>query len=53
MPGRRPSEEDEHDDPPTDRAEDPDADAPEPADDDDWNPPPSSNFRSGPVPPAG
>lgn len=36
-------DEDDHDGPPADRAEDPDAD--------DANPPPSSNFRSGPTPP--
>jgi uncharacterized membrane protein len=42
-------DEDDHDAPPADRAEDPDADD-RPADD--WNPPPSSNFRSGPTPPA-
>ncbi|GAA2299677.1 hypothetical protein GCM10010402_67950 [Actinomadura luteofluorescens] len=47
--------EDEHDGPPADRAEDPDAgdsDADDRAARDDWNPPPSGNFRSGPVPPA-
>ncbi|MEV4001718.1 DUF2637 domain-containing protein [Actinomadura sp. NPDC049753] len=52
--------EDEDDGPPADRAEDPDAGDPDtgdPGTDDrpakgDWNPPPSSNFRSGPVPPA-
>ncbi len=43
------AEEDLHDTPPADRAEDPDAgDGPAK----DWNPPPSSNFRSGPTPPA-
>lgn len=64
------ADEDEHDGPPADRAEDPDAGDPDTADPDegapdegapdegdrsardDWNPPPSSNFRSGPVPPA-
>ncbi|GAA1806458.1 DUF2637 domain-containing protein [Actinomadura chokoriensis] len=42
------ADEDLHDTPPADRAEDPDAGDP-PAED--WNPPPSSNFRSGPTPP--
>lgn len=42
------ADEDLHDAPPADRAEDPDAGDP-PAKD--WNPPPSSNFRSGPTPP--
>ncbi|MEV0664877.1 DUF2637 domain-containing protein [Actinomadura luteofluorescens] len=49
------ADEDEDDGPPADRAEDPDA-GDSGADDrparDDWNPPPSGNFRSGPVPPA-
>ncbi|WP_433476738.1 DUF2637 domain-containing protein [Spirillospora sp. CA-142024] len=49
MPVPHGTDEDDHDDPPADRAEDPDAgDRP----DKDWNPPPSSNFRSGPTPPA-
>ncbi|MEU8347160.1 hypothetical protein AB0C74_36130 [Spirillospora sp. NPDC048832] len=42
-------DEDLHDPPPADRAEDPDA-GDRPAAD--WNPPPSGNFRSGPTPPA-
>ncbi|QKW33724.1 DUF2637 domain-containing protein [Actinomadura sp. NAK00032] len=43
------ADEDLHDPPPADRAEDPDAgDSPAK----DWNPPPSGNFRSGPTPPA-
>ncbi|GAA1872214.1 DUF2637 domain-containing protein [Actinomadura bangladeshensis] len=42
------ADEDLHDTPPADRAEDPDAGDP-PAKD--WNPPPSGNFRSGPTPP--
>ncbi|NDU77193.1 hypothetical protein GWI34_31910 [Actinomadura sp. DSM 109109] len=57
------AEEDEHDGPPADRAEDPDAGDPGATDPEatdpgatdpggDRNPPPSSNFRSGPVPPA-
>ncbi|CNE04881.1 Protein of uncharacterised function (DUF2637) [Mycobacterium tuberculosis] len=43
------ADEDLHDAPTSDRAEDPDAGDP-PAKD--WNPPPSGNFRSGPTPPA-
>ncbi|NVI90412.1 hypothetical protein HUX53_24775 [Actinomadura sp. BRA 177] len=43
------ADEDLHDAPPADRAEDPDAGDPQAKD---WNPPPSSNFRSGPTPPA-
>ncbi|TDC59118.1 hypothetical protein E1200_32495 [Actinomadura sp. GC306] len=60
MPAVFGADEEEHDIPPSDRAEDPDAgDHPaaeggaraggEP--EDDWNPPPSSSFRSGPTPP--
>ena len=60
LPGSQGADEDELDDPPADRAEDPDAGDPEATDPDggdrsaggDWNPPPSSNFRSGPTPPA-
>ncbi|WP_141578575.1 DUF2637 domain-containing protein [Actinomadura sp. WMMA1423] len=60
LPDTDGTDEDEHDDPPTDRAEDPDAGDPSATDPDlgdrstrgDWNPPPSSNFRSGPTPPA-
>ncbi|MEU5990875.1 DUF2637 domain-containing protein [Spirillospora sp. NPDC047418] len=43
------ADEDLHDTPPADRAEDPDAGDPAAKD---WNPPPSSSFRSGPTPPA-
>ncbi|WP_301176155.1 DUF2637 domain-containing protein [Actinomadura geliboluensis] len=43
------ADEDLHDAPPADRAEDPDA-GDRPAKE--WNPPPSGNFRSGPTPPA-
>ncbi|NKZ06122.1 DUF2637 domain-containing protein [Actinomadura latina] len=46
MPG---AEEDLHDTPTADRAEDPDAGDPAA---EDWNPPPSGSFRSGPTPPA-
>ncbi|MFB4298239.1 hypothetical protein [Actinomadura sp. NTSP31] len=78
MPGHEdeadPSDAGEHDGPPADRAEDPDAGgdgdappiprvprpSPSPEDESepgegriwDWNPPPSGNFRSGPIPPA-
>jgi uncharacterized membrane protein len=49
MPAPYGPDEDDHDAPLADRAEDPDADD-RPGKD--WNPPPSSNFRSGPTPPA-
>lgn len=64
MPALLGADEEEHDTPPSDRAEDPDAgdhdrplggDARAGRQDDetaeDWNPPPSSSFRSGPTPP--
>ncbi|WP_433229462.1 DUF2637 domain-containing protein [Actinomadura formosensis] len=50
MPVPPGGDEDLHDAPPADRAEDPDAGDPTA---EDWNPPPSGNFRSGPMPPAG
>lgn len=64
MPGPHGADEEDHDTPPADRAEDPDGgdhpdDRPaEGRDEDDEtaqdvNPPPSSSFRSGPTPPAG
>lgn len=49
MPAPPDGDDDLHDTPPADRAEDPDAGDPAA---EDWNPPPSGNFRSGPVPPA-
>ncbi|MGC4954442.1 DUF2637 domain-containing protein [Actinomadura citrea] len=60
MPPPYGTDEDEDDGPPADRAEDPDAgdrgaedsDAGDRPARDDWNPPPSGNFRSGPLPPA-
>jgi len=49
LPGPGGADEDLHDPPAADRAEDPDAgDGPS----GEWNPPPSGNFRSGPTPPA-
>ena len=59
MPGSYAADDDDHDTPLADRAEDPDAgerpggrhrgESDEPVQD--WNPPPSSSFRSGPTPP--
>ncbi|MFB4311987.1 DUF2637 domain-containing protein [Actinomadura sp. GTD37] len=49
LPVPQGEDDDVHDTPPADRAEDPEADDGKPGD---WNPPPSGNFRSGPTPPA-